>query len=79
MVGLELNTVGRPKTRKAKHNSRFAKAGVSCSYESVVLNSRFVHLMKFCALISTTSPSTKKNDKFQEITDDDDAVIAAEV
>lgn len=30
-------------------NSRFAKAGVSCFYESEVLNSKFVHLMKFCA------------------------------
>jgi len=29
------------------HNSRFAKAGVSCFYESEVLNSNFVHLMKF--------------------------------
>jgi hypothetical protein len=31
------------------HNSRFAKAGVSCFYESEVLNSSFVHLMKFSA------------------------------
>jgi hypothetical protein len=30
-------------------NSRFAKAGVSCFYDSEVLNSRFVHLMKFSA------------------------------
>jgi len=30
-------------------NSRFAKAGVSCFYESEVLNSNFVHLMKFSA------------------------------
>ena len=30
-------------------NSRFAKAGVSCSYESEMLNSSFVHLMKFSA------------------------------
>ena len=29
-------------------NSRFAKAGVSYFYESEVLNSSFVHLMKFC-------------------------------
>jgi hypothetical protein len=28
-------------------NSRFAKAGVWCFYESEVLNSSFVHLMKF--------------------------------
>jgi hypothetical protein len=31
-----------------KH-SRFAKAGVSCFYDSEVLNSSFVHLMKFSA------------------------------
>jgi len=30
-------------------NSRFAKAGVSCFYDSEVLNSNFVHLMKFSA------------------------------
>ena len=29
--------------------SRYAKAGVSCFYESEVLNSSFVHLMKFTA------------------------------
>ncbi|RXK58904.1 hypothetical protein ESA94_16075 [Lacibacter luteus] len=30
-------------------NSRFAKAGVSCFYDSVMLNSSFVHIMKFIA------------------------------
>jgi hypothetical protein len=30
-------------------NSRFAKAVVSCFYDSEVLNSSFVHLMKFSA------------------------------
>jgi hypothetical protein len=30
-------------------NSRFAKAGFLCFYESEVLNSNFVHLMKFSA------------------------------
>jgi hypothetical protein len=30
-------------------NSRFAKAGVSCFYESEVPNSSLVHLMKFSA------------------------------
>ena len=34
---------------KTSHNSRFAKAGVSCFYESKVLNSNFVHLMKCSA------------------------------
>jgi hypothetical protein len=39
-------------TRKTPtHNSRFAKAGVSCFYDSEVLNSSFVHLMKFSAKI----------------------------
>jgi hypothetical protein len=28
-------------------NSRFAKTGVSCFYESEVQNSSFVHLIKF--------------------------------
>jgi hypothetical protein len=32
-----------------RSNSRFAKAGVSCFYDSEVLNSSFVHLMKFSA------------------------------
>jgi len=31
------------------HNSRFAKAGGSCFYESEVLNSSLVHLIKFSA------------------------------
>jgi hypothetical protein len=35
--------------RKAAHNSHFAKAGVLCFYDSEVLNSSFVHLMKFSA------------------------------
>ena len=30
-------------------NSRFAKAGVSCFYDSEVQNSSFVHLMNFSA------------------------------
>ena len=37
-------------------HSRFAKAGVSCFYESEVLNSSFVHLMKF----STENPAFAK-------------------
>lgn len=35
--------------RKPATNSRFAKAGGSCFYESEVLNSSFVNLMKFSA------------------------------
>jgi hypothetical protein len=42
--------------RKTSANSRFAKAGVSCFYESEVLNSNFVHLMKF----STEKPRLRK-------------------
>jgi hypothetical protein len=33
--------------RKTIANSRFAKAGVSCFYDSEVLNLSIVHLMKF--------------------------------
>ena len=36
-------------TRTPAYNSRFAKAGGSCFYDSEVLNSSFVHLMKFSA------------------------------
>ena len=35
--------------KKTLHNSCFAKAGVSCFYVSEVLNSSFVHLIKFRA------------------------------
>ncbi len=35
--------------RTTTGNSRFAKAGVSCFYDSEVLNSSFLHLMKFSA------------------------------
>jgi hypothetical protein len=34
---------------KPATNSRFAKAGVSCFYDREVLNSNFVHIMKFSA------------------------------
>jgi hypothetical protein len=36
-------------TRNTIANSRFAKAGVSCFYDSGVLNSSFLHPMKFSA------------------------------
>ena len=39
----------RRQNRMPATNSRFAKAGVSCFYDSEVLNSSFVHLMKFSA------------------------------
>lgn len=34
---------------KTPYNSRFAKAGVSCFYDSKVLNSSFVHQIEFSA------------------------------
>jgi len=37
------------KTKMPATNSRFAKAGVLCFYDSEVLNSSFMHLMKFSA------------------------------
>ena len=37
------------KQKQRTANSRFAKAGVSCFYDSEVLNSSFVLLMKFSA------------------------------
>ena len=40
----QLEEINKPAT-----NSRFAKAGVLCFYDSEVLNSSFVHLMKFSA------------------------------
>ena len=44
---MELQMTNRQESRP--HNSRFAKAGVSCFYDNEVLNSSFVHLMKFSA------------------------------
>ena len=35
--------------KRAAGNSRFAKAGGACFYDREVLNSSFVHLMKFSA------------------------------
>jgi hypothetical protein len=45
------------------HNSRFAKAGVLCFYASEVLNSSFVHLMKF----SAEKPRLRKAAKRQDV------------
>jgi hypothetical protein len=47
------------KEKQRTPNSRFAKAGVQCCYENEVLNSNFVHLMKFSAKKTATSPSPK--------------------
>ena len=49
--------------RKTGANSRFAKAGVSCFYDSEVLNSSFVHLMKF----SAKNPRLRKAAKRQAV------------
>lgn len=45
-------------------NSRFAKAGVSCFYDSEVLNSSFVHLMKFSAENPRLRKAAKRCTKF---------------
>jgi hypothetical protein len=47
------------KERTTGYNIIFAKAGVSCFYESEVLNSSFVHLMKF----SAKNPRLRKYEK----------------
>ena len=47
-------------TRSPATNSRFAKAGVSCFYDSEVLNSIFVHLMKFSAENSRLRKAAKR-------------------
>ena len=44
-----MNHTDRQGKIKTCGNSRFAKAGVSCFYDSEVLISSFVHLMKFSA------------------------------
>jgi hypothetical protein len=46
-------------TIRAAHNSRFAKAGVSCFYYSEGLNPSFVNLMK----ISAEKPRLRKAEK----------------
>ena len=47
-------------------NSRFAKAGVSYFYDSKVLNSNFVHLMKFCAEIPRPRKAPKRCATFKK-------------
>jgi len=41
------------------HNKGLPKAGVSCFYDSEVLNSSFVHLMNFCTKNSPPSAIPK--------------------
>ena len=47
-------------------NSRFAKAGVSCFYESEVLNSSFMHLRKFSAENPRLRKAAKRCASFQQ-------------
>jgi hypothetical protein len=55
------------KNRKQRTaNSRFAKAGVSCFYDSEVLNSSFVHLMKFSAENPRLRKAAKRYIKLSE-------------
>jgi len=44
-------------TQKTSANSRFAKAGIKCFYDSEVINLSFAHLMKFSAKKSPPSQS----------------------
>jgi hypothetical protein len=46
--------------RKTPYNNRFAKAGVYCFYDSKVLNSSFVPLMKFSAKNSCLRKAAKR-------------------
>jgi hypothetical protein len=46
-------------------NSRFAKAGVSCFYDSEVLNSSFVLLMKFSAVNPPLRKAAKRYTRCQ--------------
>ena len=48
-IGNHLKGLDQTDKRSPAANSRFAKAGVSCFYDSEVLNSSFMHLMKFSA------------------------------
>lgn len=54
------------RTEKRTHNSRFAKAGVLCFYESEVLNSSFVHLMKFSAENPRLRKAAKRYDNLKK-------------
>ena len=49
MNSVMTNDIEQEQKQSPAGNSRFAKAGVSCFYESEVLNPNFVHLMKFSA------------------------------
>jgi hypothetical protein len=61
-ISTELGLTDRNE-RRAAHNSRFAKAGVSCFYDSEVLNSSFVLLINF----SAENPRLRKAAKRQSV------------
>jgi len=56
LITKDLNEFTYPNEENRTHNSRFAKAGVPCFYVSEVLNSSFVHLMKY----NTENPRLRK-------------------
>jgi hypothetical protein len=49
-------------------NSRFAKAGVWCFYDNEMLNSSFVHLMKFSAKNPRLRKAAKRYGQLYETT-----------
>jgi hypothetical protein len=53
-------------TIKTAYNNRFAKAGGSCFYDSEVLNSNFVHLMKFSAEKPRLRKAAKRWQQYSE-------------
>jgi hypothetical protein len=55
-----MNGIDKLSERKPTANSRFAKAGVLCFYDIEVLNSSFVHLMKFSAKNSRLRKAAKR-------------------
>lgn len=57
--------------RKTPYNSRFAKAGVSCFYDSEVLNSSFVHLLKFSARNPRLRKAAKRWQALRRMDDND--------
>jgi hypothetical protein len=58
---------------KRPHNSRFAKAGVLCFYDSEVLNSSFVHLMKFSAKKPRLRKAAKRYAAFHDTVTTDES------
>jgi hypothetical protein len=55
-------------TKTTTANSRFAKAGVWCFYDSKVLNSSFVHLIKISAENPRLRQAQKRYQQAKETT-----------